>query len=550
MREGRPLPVVHRRITADLLRSAASHLRKIPGSLVLIPLAVLATGGQYRCATSETIDTGLVSRLAADGSPSLSAVPVPLRFQPDRVDAAEENRLRDGESVVVELPVPVNTFTLEVQADCCNTYDVSGITAEGESTRLWLIPAVYGREGQRRRSAEINTEAAVTALRVAPTRGNGDYAVSAIRITVDRTFEPAVLVYFAWGLFLLLIGVIRVAPRVRGQMLLDAWGRADALITMIVVPTLVFRVTPTVLAITAGVAVAALAVVACRAAFRRLAYPALIYNGAIIALAVWSVPLILTAVVRQSIDDEYNSMIDHRLRPDGDEINADSVRFRGTSESIDAEDFNIVFLGDSFTFGLHLEYTNAVPYAIERELASRHCQPHVRAINFGWTSSSPFLSLRLVHDIAHKYHPDLVVYMLDMTDFHDDLRYEEELRFRREVEVLPSEIVYELVERTALMAFEADALREIVGSLRYDAAADEAAADEPTSLPEQRFFITNQPLEYSVADIERGVVKNLQRIHDYATGELGAPISLWRKSGNRPGPGAIESRTLNGHGDR
>ena len=25
--------------------------------------------------------------------------------------------------------------------------------------------------------------------------------------------------------------------------------------------------------------------------------------------------------------------------------------------------------------------------------------------------------------------------------------------------------------------------------------------------------------------------------------------SLWRKSGNRPGPGAIESRTLNGHGD-
>ena len=29
----------------------------------------------------------------------------------------------------------------------------------------------------------------------------------------------------------------------------------------------------------------------------------------------------------------------------------------------------------------------------------------------------------------------------------------------------------------------------------------------------------------------------------------GAHSSLWRKSGNRPGPGAIESRTLNGHGD-
>lgn len=415
----------------------------------------------------------------------------------------------------------MNRFTLEVQADCCSTYDVSGITAEGESTHLWLIPAAYGREGLRSRTTEIDAEAPVTAIRVAPVNGNGTHAVSAIRVAVERTLEPTVLVCSAWGLFVLLIVVIRVAPRVRGQILFDAWGRADALITVMVLPTLVFRVTPTVLAIAATVAVAVLAVVACRAAFRRLTYPALIYNGALIALAVWAAPLITTAVVRQSVDADHDRTVDHRLLPDGDEISADSIRFRGTSDSIDAEDYNIIFLGDSFTYGLYLDYADTVPYAIERQLASRNCRPRVRAINFGWTSASPLLSLRLAQDIAHKYHPDLVVYMLDMTDFHDDLRYEEELRFRREVEILPSEIVYEIVEHTALKVFEAEGLREVVGSLRYD-----AGADEPSSLPEQRFFITNQPLEYSVADIERGAVKNLQRIHDFATSELGAPMVL------------------------
>ena len=163
---------------------------------------------------------------------------------------------------------------------------------------------------------------------------------------------------------------------------------------------------------------------------------------------------------------EYDQTIDHRMRPDGEEINSDSIRFRGEAGSIDVDDFNIVFMGDSFTYGLHLEYEDAVPYATEQHLASRKCDTQVRIVNFGWPSSSPLLSVRLLRDIGHMYYPDLVVYMLDMTDFDDDLNYEARFIDRRGPQVLPSAVVSTLLERAAGVLFERNEFSRIVRNLR------------------------------------------------------------------------------------
>ena len=363
---------------------------------------------------------------------------------------------------------------LEIQADCCTVYSVSGITPAGESIELGSVSEAEGVAGLHSRTIGLGTDTPVAALRIAPGQGDGDFAVSAIRVSADEALSHATIVYFAWGLFLVLVVVKRFARRAVGD-LFEVWARVDAPLAVVVITTLVFRptsmldaVAPMTVAVTATAAIAALVVVACRQAFQRLSYPALLYNGRDHrTFGLWLGPRVVAAAIEQSLFYEYDQSIDHRMRPDGDEINSDSIRFRGEAGSIDVDDFNIVFLGDSFTYGLFLEYEDAVPYVTEQQLASRKCDTQVRVVNFGWPSSSPLLSVRLLRDIGHKYHPDLVVYMLDMTDFHNDLDYEWRFINRQEPQVLPSAVVSTLLERAAGVMFERNEFARIVPNLRY-----------------------------------------------------------------------------------
>ena len=509
------------RAVADLLHAAGRELRRLPGSLVVVPLAVVAVGSQYTCATQQTITSATVTRAAStDGARSAAAEPVRLRFEPEGADDRDAVRLRPDEYLQARLPAEMTAFTLDVQANCCYGYEVEGLTAQGRAVRLWSIPAAGNRPRLRTRTREIAAPVPVASVRIAPLGEEGAHAVSAIRVTTNRTLPHAALPGFAWALFLLSIASLRFAPRPGGRFLLDAWARADATIAVVIIPTLLFRLTPTVLAVAATIALVALVVLGCRHAFRRLTYPALIYNGVLIVLAIWLTPRMVAALVEQSLFYEYDRTIDHRMRPDGDEINADSIRFRGASDSIDARDFNIVFLGDSFTYGFDLQYEEAVPYVVERQLGLRACERPVRAINFGWTTSSPLLSFRLLRDIGHRYHPDLVVYMLDMTDFHDDLRYERQFASMRRIQILPSAVASALLERAALVLFDRSGIGQIAESLRT------ASERELADVPAQQFFVTNQPLADSVEDIERGVAKNLRSINDYAADALGADMVL------------------------
>jgi hypothetical protein len=150
----------------------------------------------------------------------------------------------------------------------------------------------------------------------------------------------------------------------------------------------------------------------------------------------------------------------------------------------------------------------------------------------GWTSSSPLLSLRLAREVAYAYRPDLVVYTLDMTDFHDDLRYEQALRDRGDFEVDLGAVMRRLVAgRFAPGSFAERVADTIASEWRVE------ARDEPESegalvgrnvFPTQRdrYFATRVPLAESRAAIERGAMRNLDALHALARDVLEAPMAL------------------------
>ena len=163
--------------------------------------------------------------------------------------------------------------------------------------------------------------------------------------------------------------------------------------------------------------------------------------GLLLALGVsalllgFALPRAFSALLISKISQTYDLSVDHRPRPDGREINRDGVRFKGDASDLSDDDFVVLFLGDSFTFGIGLRYHETYPVQFKAIASAAACVERVRAVNFGWISSSPLLSLRLLREIGYRYRPDLLVYNLDMTDFHDDLRYEYRLRRERDFEV-------------------------------------------------------------------------------------------------------------------
>lgn len=114
---------------------------------------------------------------------------------------------------------------------------------------------------------------------------------------------------------------------------------------------------------------------------------------------------------------------DHRMLPAlYKDVNADGIRCAQEAEAFREEDFNIIVLGDSFVYGMWLGSQDTISFRLE-QLAHAAGYANVNVINYGWISSSPYLSLRLLRDIGKKYKPDLVIDVVDMTDFWDDTFY-------------------------------------------------------------------------------------------------------------------------------
>ena len=89
--------------------------------------------------------------------------------------------------------------------------------------------------------------------------------------------------------------------------------------------------------------------------------------------------------------------------------NSDSLRIRREPQEFTPDGLNLIFLGDSFTFGHKLPPQAAFPHKVETLLRERHPRWDVKVANFGWVSSSPVLSYRRLAAIGEKYRPDWVV---------------------------------------------------------------------------------------------------------------------------------------------
>lgn len=303
------------------------------------------------------------------------------------------------------------------------------------------------------------------------------------------------------------------------------WRRADPAIAGVLVYAVLFRVPQSW-----GVPLLLLAtLVGTLALLRRTSGPVLV--SLLTAFLVFGVvlPRAFRTLLIARIASIHDLSVDHRLSPDGGEINSHGARFFGEPAELSDDDFVVLFMGDSFTFGWSLPYEHAYPYQLEKLARQAGCDPTVRAVDMGWTSSSPLLALRLLREVGWEYRPDLVVYGLDMTDFHDDLRYERALREDRDFDldtgaVLRRLIATELPWAKGLLAPVAVVAGELRGKGESDRGQSLANLDFPG--PNDRYFITEHPLERTRPAIELGVVKNLAELQAFADESLGAPTAL------------------------
>lgn len=207
---------------------------------------------------------------------------------------------------------------------------------------------------------------------------------------------------------------------------------------------------------------------------------------------------------QQLIDD-----VDHRMKP-GEEtgLNSDNIRALREADSIEPDDFNIIVLGDSYMFGFWLSTETAPPAHLEALLREHYGTERINVWNFGWISSSPYLSLRLLRDLGEKYQPDLVILNLDMSDFKDDFFYRSVLERRGN---------YRYLDCCSQLFFHVKQLTESVSFLRplhqrwfgYPGKAG--------------YFVARQPGEQSLPYFET-VLDSMNQIHEYSRDVLKVPF--------------------------
>ena len=201
---------------------------------------------------------------------------------------------------------------------------------------------------------------------------------------------------------------------------------------------------------------------------------------------------------------------DHRMTHfSHNNINSDGIRSRQEASDYHGEDFNIIFLGDSFIYGWRLKMGQTIPAEFEK-FAHATGYERVHAANFGWVSSSPYLSKRLLVDIGQKYKPDLVVLLLDMTDIFDDRLYQnivEQKRFFAIGRFIPG--ITLLISKINQTLWQSDFL-----------------ADTLFGVPARRYFIAEQPLE-STRNSFDNTMKNIDDINSYCRESLGVPFALF-----------------------
>lgn len=193
------------------------------------------------------------------------------------------------------------------------------------------------------------------------------------------------------------------------------------------------------------------------------------------------------------------------------DLNSDNIRSLREADDIEIGDFNIILLGDSYVYGYALSEDEAPPAQLEALLREYYGTERINVWNFGWTSSSPYLSLRLLKDIGRKYQPHLVVLNLDMTDFKDDFFYRS---------VLERQGLFHYFDRFPALVAQAKFLTyrwSFLGSLH------ERWFGYPA---ENDYFVTRQPMKHSRLYFDT-VLESLAQLHQYSRDELGVPFVVF-----------------------
>ena len=189
--------------------------------------------------------------------------------------------------------------------------------------------------------------------------------------------------------------------------------------------------------------------------------------------------------------------VDHRPLYLDKEHNSDSLRATPESSEFHRDGMNIVFLGDSFTMGAGVDGAQAFPSVAGDMLRKAHPGVDIEVANFGWISSSPLLSYRLIAKIGEKYKPKIVLMCVDMTDFDDDIKYQH---------MLDRDGLYALYDRIpiTLHYFRAWAPDAYARFLAWTVGG----------APTKRFFITEAPLSETRRWFEP-LVSNVQKIREW-----------------------------------
>jgi hypothetical protein len=200
--------------------------------------------------------------------------------------------------------------------------------------------------------------------------------------------------------------------------------------------------------------------------------------------------------------------VDHRLaQGDKPGLNSDGIRCSFEASDFIAEDLNFIILGDSFIYGTRMEPQHSVPQRFEEHANAQFPTRTIRVANFGWVSSSPLLSLRQLKDIGAKYKPDIVLLAVDMTDFHDDIKY------RR------------LLDRQGIY-WALDYIPVTIMALRKLTPGIESLHHWLFQEPGHRFFITEGPLEETLPHLSH-IQNNLDQIQRFCQQELDARFVLF-----------------------
>jgi hypothetical protein len=182
------------------------------------------------------------------------------------------------------------------------------------------------------------------------------------------------------------------------------------------------------------------------------------------------------------------------------ELNSDFIRDTREASAFPAEATNLVVLGDSFAYGFRVWPQEALPLRLQERARERHPERAINVANFGWVSSSPYLSHKVLQSIGAKYHPDLVVMMVDMTDIHDDIVYEkyaEKPGVFAALSVLPS----------AVLAAK-------------DVARHAGTHERWFGYPAERFFHIERPLSETRPYFDAYLRKNLDALNHYVTAKF------------------------------